>query len=88
MKCGDWTGCWERLPVTLIRNQWHLIEGGGMEARSSTTNTFACTICSQDELNVALFHIKDVSSRQREVQKTIEQLQSDNGKDLISVQHR
>lgn len=45
-------------------------------------------IRSQEELNVALFHIKDVSSRQREVQKRIELLQSENAKDVISVPHR
>lgn len=41
----------------------------------------------QEELNVALFHIKDLSSRQREVQKRIELLQSENTRD-ISVPHR
>ena len=42
-------------------------------------------ICLQEELNVALFHIKDVSGRQKEVQKKIELLQSENNKDIISV---
>ncbi|XP_049927726.1 rho guanine nucleotide exchange factor 33 [Epinephelus moara] len=48
----------------------------------NSLNTF------KEELNVVLFHIKDVSSRQREVQKKIELLQSENTKDLISVPHR
>ncbi|XP_041645859.1 rho guanine nucleotide exchange factor 33 isoform X2 [Cheilinus undulatus] len=49
----------------------------------NSLNTF------KEELNVALFHIKDVSSRQREVQKKIEiMLQSENNKELISVPHR
>uniref|UniRef100_A0A674P5H2 DH domain-containing protein n=1 Tax=Takifugu rubripes TaxID=31033 RepID=A0A674P5H2_TAKRU len=48
----------------------------------NSLNTF------KEELNVALFHIKDISSRQREVQKTIEHLQLENSKDIISVQHR
>ncbi|KAE8281044.1 Rho guanine nucleotide exchange factor 33 [Larimichthys crocea] len=48
----------------------------------NSLNTF------KEELNVALFHIKDVSSRQREVQKRIELLQSENAKDVISVPHR
>ncbi|XP_041645860.1 rho guanine nucleotide exchange factor 33 isoform X3 [Cheilinus undulatus] len=48
----------------------------------NSLNTF------KEELNVALFHIKDVSSRQREVQKKIEiMLQSENNKELISVPH-
>ncbi|XP_035519613.1 rho guanine nucleotide exchange factor 33 [Morone saxatilis] len=47
----------------------------------NSLNTF------KEELNVALFHIKDVSSRQREVQKRIELLQSENTKDIISVPH-
>lgn len=38
---------------------------------------FLGVMCLQEELSVALFHIKDVSSRQREVQKRIEMLQSD-----------
>uniref|UniRef100_A0A8C4ET44 Rho guanine nucleotide exchange factor (GEF) 33 n=1 Tax=Dicentrarchus labrax TaxID=13489 RepID=A0A8C4ET44_DICLA len=42
---------------------------------------------AQEELNVALFHIKDVSHRQREVQKRAELLQSENTKDIISVPH-
>lgn len=37
---------------------------------------------------MALFHVKDVSGRQREVQKKMEQLQLENGKDVVSVQHR
>lgn len=45
-------------------------------------------ISLQEELNVALFHIKDVSSRQREVQKRIELLQSDNTKNNISFPRR
>ncbi|XP_059215779.1 rho guanine nucleotide exchange factor 33 [Centropristis striata] len=45
----------------------------------NSLNTF------KEELNVALFHIKDVSNRHREVQKRIEQLQAENGKDFISV---
>lgn len=36
---------------------------------------------------MALFHIKDVSSRQREVQRKMEQLQLENGDDVVSVQH-
>ncbi|XP_041866566.1 rho guanine nucleotide exchange factor 33 isoform X2 [Melanotaenia boesemani] len=47
----------------------------------NSLNTF------KEELNVALFHIKDVSSRQKEVQKRIELLQSEDSKDTISVQH-
>ncbi|XP_070697148.1 rho guanine nucleotide exchange factor 33 isoform X2 [Pempheris klunzingeri] len=47
----------------------------------NSLNTF------KEELNVALFHIKDVSSRQREVQKRIELL-SETPKDVISVPHR
>ncbi|XP_018517182.1 LOW QUALITY PROTEIN: rho guanine nucleotide exchange factor 33 [Lates calcarifer] len=47
----------------------------------NSLNTF------KEELNVALFHIKDVSSRQREVQKRIELLQLENMKDIISVPH-
>ncbi len=49
---------------------------------------FLGVICLQEELNVALFHIKEVSSRQREVQKRIELLQSENTKDIISVPQR
>lgn len=49
---------------------------------------FLGTIHLQEELNVALFHIKDLSSRQREVQKRIELLQSENTRDIISVPHR
>ncbi|XP_022054184.2 rho guanine nucleotide exchange factor 33 [Acanthochromis polyacanthus] len=45
----------------------------------NSLNTF------KEELNVALFHIKDVSSRQRDVQKRIEMLQSENYKDIIST---
>jgi len=37
---------------------------------------------------VALFHIKDVSSRQRGMEKTIELLQAENNKEIISVPHR
>ncbi|XP_071385717.1 rho guanine nucleotide exchange factor 33 [Centroberyx affinis] len=48
----------------------------------NSLNTF------KEELSVALFHIKDVSSRQREVQKRMELLQTDNAKDIISVPHR
>lgn len=47
-----------------------------------------CIMCLQEELNVALFHIKDVSGRQREVQKRIEMLQSESSKEIISVPHR
>ncbi|XP_051275615.1 rho guanine nucleotide exchange factor 33 isoform X1 [Dicentrarchus labrax] len=47
----------------------------------NSLNTF------KEELNVALFHIKDVSHRQREVQKRAELLQSENTKDIISVPH-
>lgn len=53
-----------------------------------TLMQFLGMICLQEELNVALLHIKDVSSRQREVQKRIELLQSENTKDIISVPHR
>ena len=45
-------------------------------------------ICSQEELNVALFLIKDVSGRQREVQKRVELLQQENAKEFISAPHR
>ncbi|XP_074503264.1 rho guanine nucleotide exchange factor 33 [Sebastes fasciatus] len=48
----------------------------------NSLNTF------KEELNVALFHIKDVSSRQREVQKRIELMQSENTKDFLYVPHR
>lgn len=64
------------------------MDGGTWLFRRTNINTVFCIICSQEELNVALFHIKDVSSRQREAQKKIEQLQLENGKDIISVQHR
>eukprot|EP00064_Thunnus_orientalis_P003122 superscaffoldBa00000247_g3130 len=47
----------------------------------NSLNTF------KEELSVALFHIKDVSNRQREVMKRIELLQSENTKDIISVPH-
>uniref|UniRef100_UPI0037E982C8 rho guanine nucleotide exchange factor 33 n=1 Tax=Semicossyphus pulcher TaxID=241346 RepID=UPI0037E982C8 len=47
----------------------------------NSLNTF------KEELNVALFHVRDVSSRQREMQKRIELLQSENNKDFISVPH-
>ncbi len=45
-------------------------------------------ICLQEELNAALFHIKEVSSRQKEVQKKMEVLESENTKDIISVPYR
>ncbi|KAM9847996.1 rho guanine nucleotide exchange factor 33 [Aulostomus maculatus] len=45
----------------------------------NSLNTF------KEELSVALFHIKDVSNRQREVMKRIELLQLENSKDLVSV---
>ncbi|CAK6960759.1 rho guanine nucleotide exchange factor 33 [Scomber scombrus] len=48
----------------------------------NSLNTF------KEELSVALFHIKDVSNRQREVMKRIELLQSENTKDIMSVPHR
>ncbi|CAJ1066713.1 rho guanine nucleotide exchange factor 33 [Xyrichtys novacula] len=48
----------------------------------NSLNTF------KEELNAALFHIKDVSSRQREVQKRLEQLQSENNKEFIPFPHR
>ncbi|XP_039995640.1 rho guanine nucleotide exchange factor 33 [Xiphias gladius] len=47
----------------------------------NSLNTF------KEELNVALFHIKDVSGRQREAQKRVELLQLENTKELISVPH-
>ncbi|KAF7220274.1 rho guanine nucleotide exchange factor 33 isoform X1 [Nothobranchius furzeri] len=46
----------------------------------NSLNTF------KEELNVALFHIKEVSSRQKEVQKRMEQLPFEN-KDIISAPH-
>ncbi|XP_029962395.1 rho guanine nucleotide exchange factor 33 [Salarias fasciatus] len=46
----------------------------------NSLNTF------KEELNVALFHIKDVSIRQREVRKTIDLLQSES-KEAVSVPH-
>lgn len=49
---------------------------------------FLGMMCLQEELNVALFHIKDVSGRQREVQRRIELLQAQNTKDIIPVPHR
>lgn len=42
----------------------------------------------QEELSVALFHVKDVSSRQREVQRRVELLQAEGAKELISVPRR
>ncbi|XP_037542940.1 rho guanine nucleotide exchange factor 33 [Nematolebias whitei] len=39
----------------------------------------------KEELNVALFHIKDVSSRQMEMQKRMELLQFESNKDTISI---
>uniref|UniRef100_A0A667ZKF4 Rho guanine nucleotide exchange factor (GEF) 33 n=1 Tax=Myripristis murdjan TaxID=586833 RepID=A0A667ZKF4_9TELE len=52
--------------------------------------SFSCqelaVLPSLEELSVALFHIKDVSSRQRDVQKRMELLQSEN-KDNSSVPH-
>ncbi|XP_038593836.1 rho guanine nucleotide exchange factor 33 isoform X3 [Micropterus salmoides] len=48
----------------------------------NSLNTF------KEELNVVFFHIKDVSSRQREVQKRIELLQTENTKDILSVSQR
>lgn len=59
-----------------------------ISSHAVTLMQFLGIICFQEELNVVLFHIKDVSSRQREVQKKIELLQSENTKDLISVPHR
>ncbi|XP_072246434.1 uncharacterized protein arhgef33 [Leuresthes tenuis] len=47
----------------------------------NSLNTF------KEELNVALFHIKDVSSRQRGMEKRIELLQAENNKEIISVPH-
>ncbi|XP_053189256.1 rho guanine nucleotide exchange factor 33 [Scomber japonicus] len=47
----------------------------------NSLNTF------KEELSVALFHIKDVSNRQREVMKRIELLQLENTKDIMSVPH-
>ncbi|KAM7408380.1 hypothetical protein PAMA_002210 [Pampus argenteus] len=48
----------------------------------NSLNTF------KEELSVALFHIKDVSNRQREVMKRIELLQPENTtKDIMSVPH-
>ncbi|XP_034068790.1 LOW QUALITY PROTEIN: rho guanine nucleotide exchange factor 33 [Gymnodraco acuticeps] len=47
----------------------------------NSLNTF------KEELNMALFHIKDVSNRQREVQNTIEMLQSENTQDILSASH-
>lgn len=49
---------------------------------------FLGIICPQEELDAALFHIKDVSSRQREVQKRIELLLSENTREIISVPYR
>ncbi|XP_029031282.1 rho guanine nucleotide exchange factor 33 isoform X2 [Betta splendens] len=40
----------------------------------------------KEELNVAVFHIRDVSSRQRELQRRMDLLQSDN-KDIITLPH-
>ncbi|XP_056291617.1 rho guanine nucleotide exchange factor 33 [Pseudoliparis swirei] len=48
----------------------------------NSLNTF------QEELNAALLHIHDVSSRQREVQRRIELLSSESTKDFIFVPHR
>ncbi|XP_040905220.1 rho guanine nucleotide exchange factor 33 [Toxotes jaculatrix] len=47
----------------------------------NSINTF------KEELNVALYHIKDVSSRQRDVQKRMDLLQSENTRDIISAPH-
>lgn len=49
---------------------------------------FLGIVCPQDELNAALFHIKDVSSRQREVQRRIELLLSENTREIIHVPYR
>ena len=49
---------------------------------------FLCIICLQEELNVVLFHIRDVSGTQKEVQKRLEVLQSESTKDVISFSHR
>lgn len=65
-----------------------MMDGGTWLFRRSNLNKVPCIICSQEELNVALFHIKDVSSRQREVQKKVEELQLEKSKDTISAQHR
>lgn len=42
----------------------------------------------QEELSAALFHIKDVASRQREVQRRVELLQAEGAKELVSVPRR
>nr|XP_020457478.1 rho guanine nucleotide exchange factor 33 [Monopterus albus] len=48
----------------------------------NSLNTF------KEALNTALLHVKDVSSRQREVQRRIELLQPENTKDIICVSCR
>ncbi|MEQ2186814.1 hypothetical protein GOODEAATRI_032593 [Goodea atripinnis] len=42
----------------------------------------------QEELNVALFHIRDMSNRQREAQRRMELLQIESNKDIIPLPHR
>ncbi|KAM4729834.1 uncharacterized protein arhgef33 isoform 3-T3 [Anableps anableps] len=48
----------------------------------NSLNTF------KEELNVALFHIRDMSNRQREAQRKMELLQIESNKDIISLPHR
>ncbi|XP_068184361.1 rho guanine nucleotide exchange factor 33 isoform X2 [Antennarius striatus] len=48
----------------------------------NSLNTF------KEELNVAFFHIKDVSNRQQEVQRRIELLHAENTNSIMSVAHR
>uniref|UniRef100_A0A087XGX7 Rho guanine nucleotide exchange factor (GEF) 33 n=1 Tax=Poecilia formosa TaxID=48698 RepID=A0A087XGX7_POEFO len=48
----------------------------------NSLNTF------KEELNVALFHIRDMSNRQREAQRRMELLQIESNKDIIPLPHR
>uniref|UniRef100_A0A096MEZ2 Rho guanine nucleotide exchange factor (GEF) 33 n=1 Tax=Poecilia formosa TaxID=48698 RepID=A0A096MEZ2_POEFO len=47
----------------------------------NSLNTF------KEELNVALFHIRDMSNRQREAQRRMELLQIESNKDIIPLPH-
>lgn len=49
---------------------------------------FETVLPLQEELSAALFHIKDVSSRQQEVQRRVELLQAEGVKDHVVVPRR
>ncbi|XP_015252386.1 PREDICTED: rho guanine nucleotide exchange factor 33-like isoform X2 [Cyprinodon variegatus] len=48
----------------------------------NSLNTF------KEELNVALFHMRDMSNRQREAQRRMELMQIESNKDIIPLPHR